>query len=82
LPVASAVRKIVLKVSSFILIDLIGSKGALDKIFRTRDKFQGGTSFLDLAESNLKDLKIEDIEGSRERSVPVTCLTVPTITVR
>jgi len=61
LPVASAVRKIILKVSSFIFIDLIGSKGALDKIFKTRDKFQEGTSFLVLAVSNLKDLKIEEI---------------------
>jgi len=42
---------------------LIGSKGALDKIFKTRDKFQVGTSFLVLAKSNLKDLKIEEMKG-------------------
>ena len=82
MPVASAVRKIILKVSSFIFIDLIGSKGALDKIFKTRDKFQVGTSFLVLAVSNLKDLKIEEIEGLRDRSMPVTCLIEPTTTVR
>jgi len=73
LPDASAVRKTVLKVNSFISIDLMGSKGASDKIFRTRDKF------LVLAKSNLKDL--EEIEVSRERSMPVTCLMMPVITV-
>ena len=45
-PLAKAVRKTVLKVNSFIFMELMGSKWALYNIFRTRDMFQEGTSLL------------------------------------
>jgi len=45
-------------------MDFMGSKGAFERILRTRERFHGGIPFLVLNDSSLNDLSSKEIAVS------------------